>query len=204
MSKLDQMRKKAIEERERAKRMAGKRLMKDLKELNESLTPILGISAQPLENSIFTWHGNFRGGRSTVYQNSLIHFKLEFTDHYPFVPPKISILSPHDPHPCIVGETVQDEIFKITSNKQYEGWVSAYSVESILLELQCFLLNYQGVYRNEAYHQNKDLVSPVQAEANLWECKDIGCKHRGFKDMWPQVNDINEECKDKNFVKKED
>lgn len=22
--------------------------------------------------------------------------------------------------------------------------------------------------------------------------------------MWPQVNDINEECKDKNFVKKED
>lgn len=67
MSKLEQMRKKAIEERERAKRMAGKRLMKDLKEMNESLTPFIGISAQPLENSIFVWHGNFRGARSTIF-----------------------------------------------------------------------------------------------------------------------------------------
>jgi ubiquitin-protein ligase len=53
------MRKKVQEERERAKRMAGKRLMKDMKSLNDSITPLVGITAQPLENSIFTWHGNF-------------------------------------------------------------------------------------------------------------------------------------------------
>ena len=67
MSKVDQMRKKAIEEWERAQRMAGKRLMKDMKELEESLTPIVGVSAQPLENSIFTWHGNFRGAKGTIW-----------------------------------------------------------------------------------------------------------------------------------------
>jgi len=29
-------------------------------------------------------------------------------------------------------------------------------------------------------------------EANVWECKDIGCKHRGIKEMWPFVAPLEE------------
>lgn len=116
--------------------MAGKRLMKDYKELEDSITPLVGVNAAPLENSIFTWHGNFRGVRSSVWQNSIVHFELTFTDHYPFVPPKCKILSPHQVHQCIGEDNIlTDEIFKVTGNKQYQGWAPAYTVYSILMQL---------------------------------------------------------------------
>jgi hypothetical protein len=37
----------------------------------------------------------------------------------------------------------------------------------------------------------------------VWECPDIGCKHRGIKDMWPYVNELSEDMKRENFIKPE-
>ena len=56
---------KADLEKKRLTQIAGKRLMKDLKEIQEADLTLVGVSACPLEDSIFTWHGNMLGRKDT-------------------------------------------------------------------------------------------------------------------------------------------
>ena len=57
---------------------SARRLQKDLKELEDSPIPLVGVSARPLSSSLFTWHGNLRGPEGTPFEGGVFHIELNF------------------------------------------------------------------------------------------------------------------------------
>jgi ubiquitin-protein ligase len=83
---------------------SARRLQKDLKELEESTIPLVGVSARPLSNSLYTWHGNIRGPDGTPFEGGVFHIEIVFPQDYPCSPPTIKLFTPV-PHPNVLGET---------------------------------------------------------------------------------------------------
>ena len=52
-----------------------RRLQKDLKEIRDSESPLVGVTAAPLDDSIFKWHANIRGPVDTVYAGGVFHIQ---------------------------------------------------------------------------------------------------------------------------------
>ena len=61
-----------------------------------------------------------------------------------------------------------------SKGKIYEGWVSAYTIEAVLINLQSYL--FVGMGEEDYIYKSKDLNQQIKA-ANDYQC-DI-CKHRG-------------------------
>lgn len=55
---------------------SARRLQRDLKELLESTTPMVGVIAKPLPNDMYTWHGNLKGPAGTKWENGVFHFEM--------------------------------------------------------------------------------------------------------------------------------
>ncbi len=115
-----------------------RRLLKDLKELEENDIPTVGVSARPLEKDIRTWHANLRGPEGTPYQGAVFHVSMAFPDNYPHSPPTVTLLTPLPEHPNVFDNGTRlclDMLENSSSKGLYEGWTSGYSVLSILLQL---------------------------------------------------------------------
>jgi hypothetical protein len=54
---------------------AVRRLMRDIKEIMDN--PLEDVWVAPLENDIFTWHGNFIS-RKVAFHGRIFHFELTF------------------------------------------------------------------------------------------------------------------------------
>eukprot|EP01080_Neovahlkampfia_damariscottae_P005218 gene5218-8830_t len=116
---------------------ATKRLMRDLLEIQSN--PVQGVSALPLENNIFVWHANVQGPQGTPWEKGIFHMVFRFPDEYPDLPPSLT-LSTKIEHPCVSYNTVcLDLLQKSDSTTPYSGWSPAYSVQTILIQLQAFL-----------------------------------------------------------------
>jgi ubiquitin-protein ligase len=55
---------------------SARRLQRDYKELMEAKEPLVGVSAKPLANDMFTWHGNIRGPTGTKWESGVFHFEM--------------------------------------------------------------------------------------------------------------------------------
>ena len=116
-------------------------LMKDFKEISDS--PLELISAQPLEENFLTWHCNLKGPDDSPYEGGIFHIELKFTQHFPSVPPSATLLTPV-PHPHVnkLGNICLDILgdyqsyFSSMEKTSIGGWRSAYSVRTILIQLQ--------------------------------------------------------------------
>jgi ubiquitin-protein ligase len=111
-----------------------RRLQKDLKELRDSEIPLVGVSAAPLDDSIFTWHGNIRAPADSVYAGAVFHIEMIFPQDYPCSPPSLTIFACKINHPNVFGNVLCLDMLQPNSKgKWYEGWNSAYTVESVLI-----------------------------------------------------------------------
>lgn len=142
---------------------AQRRLLADLRELERQPLPM--VSARPLEHDLFTWHCNLMGPENTPYAGGLFHFVLSFPHNYPNKPPSARVLSPI-PHPHVHGDLVCLDLLSdyasyflsVDSGEKVlgTGWSSAYSVQTILLQMQAFLMELgdesddAGPYNDEA------------------------------------------------------
>ena len=102
-----------------------------MKELRDAEVPLVGVSATPLDDSIHVWHANIRGPEGSAYQGGVFHFEMVFPQNYPVAPPSITLFT-DVPHPNVFGRRLCLDMTEIKS-KAYEGWNSAYTVESILI-----------------------------------------------------------------------
>ena len=112
---------------------SAKRLQKDYKALKDAQPPLVGVSAAPTDNSMFIWAANIKGPEGTAYEGGVFHMQIDFPENYPLSPPTIT-LKTKVPHPNVFGNKLcLDMLQPNTSNSWYEGWTSAYTVESILI-----------------------------------------------------------------------
>ena len=110
--------------------------------------PLATISALPVtDGNLFVWHANLYGLPGTHYEGGIFHMEIEFPDDYPSRPPTIKMLTPL-PHPHVFQQEICIDIldnfrdhFSTEKGKNFSGWSSAYTVQSILIQLQAFLFN---------------------------------------------------------------
>lgn len=122
---------------------AARRLQRELQLVHRE--PSWGVSAEPLEDDLFTWHCNVAGQPPGGGSPVILHLELTFTQDYPMRPPRVHVLGSTVQHPNVFstficldmlegGEWAADE----EKRKPYMGWSSAYSVLAILRQLQTF------------------------------------------------------------------
>ena len=126
--------------------MAKKRLLQDLEQVRRE--PLPTISALPVsDKNLFVWHANLYGLPGTHYEGGIFHMEIEFPGDYPSRPPTIKMLTPL-PHPHVFQQQICIDIldnfrghFSTERGRSFSGWSSAYTVQSILIQLQAFLFN---------------------------------------------------------------
>ncbi|KAI9331866.1 hypothetical protein BDR26DRAFT_921946 [Obelidium mucronatum] len=178
---------------------AVRRLMHDLRELKES--PVAFANARPVtEDNLLLWHGNFVSPKKGhPFHDASLHFELVFTENYPSTPPSVKLFSPL-PH-SNVQRTVSG--FKIcldmletgvyadpghaaSGTFPYSGWSSAYTVKSVMLQLQSFLLDKK---LDEAIQSGSGLVMQSKRLALDFVCQT--CSHKPGN-PWPLAEDCEE------------
>jgi ubiquitin-protein ligase len=125
---------------------AKKRLWRDLKELSREAAQLHTVSALPTAN-IFEWHSNLRPDEGP-FAGTIFHIVLKFPHTYPKEPPAVFLCTSID-HPNVFGGAdyfshehpyvCLDMLQIYYTHQPYVGWSSAYSVTSVLLQLQSFL-----------------------------------------------------------------
>jgi ubiquitin-conjugating enzyme E2 D/E len=163
---------------------AQRRLIKDLEEIENEKIPTVGVTARPLETDLFTWHANIRGPEETPYAGGVFHLELKFPQSYPNHPPTIRIFN-NIPHPNVFGGYICLDILQQVDAKAEEGggWTSAYSVQSILTQLQSFL--FEETLTGSKEKTEMEIKKAVK-DANSFKCN--GCKHGGKLSLWPPFN----------------
>jgi ubiquitin-conjugating enzyme E2 G2 len=123
-----------------------KRLARDYQELKNSSIPLIGVAGVPDENDMHKWHINVRAPEESPWKGAVFHMIMHFPKNYPIAPPKIKMPTSII-HPNVMtrnGERIicleQLESQPTDQARWYEGWQSAYTVESILVQLQSFLM----------------------------------------------------------------
>jgi len=127
--------------------LAIKRLIHDLEEIKNPENCVVGVSATPLQDSIFEWHANIKAMTNNAYKGCILHLSLIFPKNYPLYPPQIKILSePSLPHPNIIGCYLCLDMLQYPSTNKINHWTSAYTVLSILIQLQSFFFDVEDNY----------------------------------------------------------
>jgi ubiquitin-protein ligase len=151
-----------------------KRAQRLRRELNELLnSPVDNCSAFPLEDQIDIWHAN-------IYVPSLdvhFHFEITYPKNYPNKAPKVKNLT-HISHKNVFGSYICLDILTMseeTANTPFRGWTSAYTISSLLVQLQSFLF--------EAVAERNG--SRMKREALSYRC--TRCPHHGNKVVHPEI-----------------
>ena len=167
---------------------ATRRLLKDFKEMQSCQDTTFNVSCAPLDDDLFVWHGNLSAPEGSNWEGSLYHFELRFPQNYPIQPPSLKLFSEID-HPCVMSQSICLDLFN-PPQKDGRGWSPAYTVQSILLQLQSFLFESLPVAESdkEAKHR-KNREAKLIKKANEFECS--GCQHRGKINPYPPTKEAN-------------
>lgn len=182
----------------KAQNFATKRLIKDLKDFELNRVPTVNVAAHPLPEDLFVWHANLLGPEGTVYDGLMLHFELTIPENYPLSAPSIKCFNFDIPHPNIFGQKLCVDILEAPTPQQPgTGWTSAYTIQSILLQLQSFLIEGDIAYRNDPEKRNQILKNIEKC--NTFRCYTRGCKHGGKLSAWPAPLTLKEFKPDKDF-----
>ncbi|KAJ1569376.1 hypothetical protein HK096_003304 [Nowakowskiella sp. JEL0078] len=66
-------------------------LRKELSDLNKN--PPLNASAGPIDDNMYKWQGRLIGTGDSPYQGGVFNIDIEFSNDYPFKPPKVKFLT---------------------------------------------------------------------------------------------------------------
>merc|ERR1712137_432797 len=164
-----------------------RRLASDLAEIKRH--PLPNVTAENLESDLFEWHANMEGPSDSLYAGIIFHIIMQLPPTYPFQPPKLFFCS-YLKHDHVFGSWICLDMLQEfewassqEASKPYTGWTTAYSVHSVLLQLQSFLFENPNTTPEE-------IAKSAQAAANF-RCS--GCPHDGSNrnKMWPTIQNAN-------------
>jgi len=142
-----------------------KRLMHDLTGLTKD--SLEGVTAQPLDPSLYHWQAAIRGPVGSPYEGGLFYLYMKVPFTYPFDPPEVRFLTKiFHPNVSRHGDIGIDSI-------QKSIWVSTLTLAKVLLSIQSLLTDpYCDVCMEqeigELYKQDK---SAFNAVARQWTWK---------------------------------
>ena len=164
------------------------RLMHDYNEITKQLIPIPGVSALPLDDNFYEWHGNVKAIANNPYKGAVLHFKLVFPKDYPLSPPTVYLLNTGLHHPNVMPDRrICLDMFE-KEKGSYKGWKSGYTVLSILLQLQMFFFDVDENFLT--IETKKNIKDDIAAIA---EFKCPQCKHNGSSNPFPPFPQIQEQ-----------
>ena len=171
------------------KSLSLKRLLHDYEEIKNQIVPIPGVSAFPLDDNMYEWHGNIKALADNIYKGAILHFSFSFPKDYPISPPDIYILNNNFTHPNILenGRICLDMFEK--NKKDYNGWKTGYTILSILLQLQSFFFE---VNENFLTVEHKKRIKEELISLSEFSCSK--CKHKGSINPFPnfpQESELN-------------
>lgn len=160
------------------------RLVEDLKEIKKQKVPVIGVSAFPIEEDLRTWHANIKNNCDNIYKGCIFHLELKFPSTYPLSPPKIRVLNEFEKfgHTSIMedGHICLDMLNQPNGNP-YGGWTCAYTVLSILIQLQNFYFDFDFTRLSE--EQKKEAPEYIR-RINDFTCG--CCGHKGSSNPFPE------------------
>eukprot|EP00698_Gefionella_okellyi_P004284 TRINITY_DN13973_c0_g1_i1.p1 TRINITY_DN13973_c0_g1~~TRINITY_DN13973_c0_g1_i1.p1 ORF type:complete len:588 (-),score=116.47 TRINITY_DN13973_c0_g1_i1:46-1809(-) len=126
---------------------AVKRLASDLKEVQAN--PLVTVSAEPVGDDYLTWHCNLVGNAGTPFEGGVFHIEIALKDDYPSSAPSARFATwlPYSHGAQTDGRICLDilsdfaEYHSEWKSSQGSGWSSAYTIHTLLLNLQSFLLD---------------------------------------------------------------
>ena len=161
--------------------------MHDYNEIKNQEDPIPGVSAVPLDNNMYEWHGNVKAISDNSYKGAVLHFKILFPKDYPLSPPKVYLLNDELQHPNVMRDRrICLDMFERRKGK-YRGWKSGYTVLSILLQLQVFFFD---VEENFLTKENKKAIKDDIIVMAEFKCP--LCKHNGSVNPYPPFPETKE------------
>lgn len=140
------------------------------------------VSAEPLAHNIFEWHANLRPSEG-ILAGITFHVKITFPVDYPNSPPNLHFPQKHIPsfrHPNLYDWGLCLDILSsyVGFREEYAGWSPAYTVRTLLMQLQSFLFEFDAAPQDHGgvYDQrySEDRVRRVRREAHSLCCKDCG------------------------------
>ena len=192
---------------------AGRRLLRDLQELQRD--PLPTINALPIDGNLLEWHANLAPPPGTS-EYLVLHILLEFPSDYPSSPPVVSLATPI-PHPNVLNcEFNAERVTGMPRNflcvdmlhnwdwfmgssyhtERGSGWSPAFTVRSILCQLQSFLFaesveQFYGGWKDRAgYGATRQGLDRARDLARSFECA-CGHKHAA---CWPPIRGLAPEC----------
>ena len=161
---------------------ATRRLLKDMDEIKNNAIPTVGVTAEPLEDNLFLWHGNIKGPEGTEYEGGVFHIEITIPQSYPQGAPTVEILGVDLPHPNVFGRSICLDMLN-NERGTSRGWSSGYTILSVLIQLQSFLF--------EKFYDTQDRKLQIKKAietANQYKCSKKSCKHGGKLAAWPAFN----------------
>ena len=159
--------------------LSNNRLFRDLNEWRRKKSEFPCIEAIPLESDIGEWHCNIAPNDGALV-GLIIHIIIKFPKDYPIQPPSIHLCN-SIPHPNVNGNNICLDMLRSNSG-HYSGWTSAYSVVSILMQLQSFLFEERGFvesnysFTNKNYYFSRESLKKLNQSVKKFHCKK--CGHR--------------------------
>ena len=157
--------------------LSNSRLFRDLNEWRRKKSEFPCIEAIPLESDIHEWHCNIAPNDGALV-GLIIHIIIKFPKDYPIKPPSIHLCN-SIPHPNVNGNNICLDMLQSNSG-HYSGWTSAYSVVSILMQLQSFLFEERGFvesnysFTKKDYYFSRESLKKLNQSVKKFHCKECG------------------------------
>jgi len=153
--------------------------------------PIANCSAKPLEKDISTWHANIFV-ESIGINGITFHFEIKYPNDYPNVAPKVKPFTTIK-HQNVFGDYICLDILtmsKETANTPYRGWTPAYTISSLLIQLESFL--FEAVETRSSYD-----INLMKQRASDFRCRMCGHQHTSPK---PEISLFGSEEANKGVI----
>ena len=174
------------------------RLHRDLNEWKRKKNEFPCIEAVPLESNIYQWHCNI-APNDGAFVGLIIHLIINFPTDYPIQAPSVYLCN-SIPHPNVNGNDICLDMLVNDSSGHYSGWTSAYSVVSILMQLQVFLFEERGFvesnypHSTKNYYFSRESLKLLHENVKQFKCKECGhCFERPYP-VPPSVIAMEKEC----------
>jgi len=161
---------------------ARRRLRRDWVEVLKEPSSL--VAAAPLPDNLFEWHANLRPNAGPL-AGVTFHLRITFPADYPNSPPFLHFPREEIPsfrHPNLYSFGLCLDILSSYIGESRTGWSPAYTVRTLLMQLQSFLFEFDSLPQDHggtySFRYDAARIQKVRQEAHCLKCRACGHSSR--------------------------